>query len=269
MTTITNAKLKTSRSSSQFYWRSFFSLFLVSSMLILSITGVALYVAPSGRVAETTAWHFLWINKTQWEAMHTVFSILWIPIAVAHTWLNWKPIRTYLRDRARKAFAFKRELVWTLLVTAFFGVASITNWTPVSQIMSFGESFTTFWETQGKAAGYYVPTQTELHPVSSTTTTSIAATPSTPTSSSATGATTPSSATVITEKRGVGRFTVEDVAKDANISTNDALARLEKLGVKAKFDEKLLALSGRSGYSPLDLDSIIRGKPLEVETPVK
>jgi hypothetical protein len=257
MTTITTNRTTLGRSS-RFYWRSFFSLFLLSTLALLSLTGIALYVAPSGRVAETIVWRFVWLDKTQWEAMHTVFSFLWIPVAVAHTALNWKPILAYVHDRARKAFAFKRELAWATILTVFFTVASVTNWPPVAQVMAFGEWFTTYWENQGRAAGYYVPTETEAHTI--TVPANTASSGSSPTASAGT-------LTVVAEKRGVGRFTVLEVAQDAKLSVEEALARLEKLGVKASADEKLLALSGRSGYSPLDLDSIIRGKPLNQQAP--
>ncbi len=241
----------------KFYIRSFISLFLIGSVLLEVVSGVVLYLAPSGRVAETMSWELIWLTKTQWEAVHTVFGLLWVPILATHIFLNWRPILSYLKNRATKAFAFKRELLAALTLVVFFTLGSLYNWPPVSQIMALSESMTSFWENQGRATGYFIPDETTLHPETATTPAAQPTNSSTPAEPA-----TPTSTTSTTSTRGYGKYTVQSLAEQNKVELQTALKRLSDLGINAKADESLLALSGRSGKLPSELAAIILGQPL-------
>lgn len=238
----------------KFYIRNFISLFLIGSVLLEVASGVALYLAPSGRVAETMSWKLVWLTKTQWEAIHTVFGLLWIPILATHIFLNWRPILSYLKNRTTKAFAFKRELLAALTLVVFFTLGSLYNWPPVSQVMALGESMTSFWENRGRATGYFIPEETTLHPETATTPAAQPTSSSTPAEPALPGE--------VTTKRGFGKYTVQSWAKENKVDLQTALKRLADLGINAKADESLLALSGRSGKLPSELAAIILGQPL-------
>ena len=47
-------------------WRSMVSLYLLIAGIALFISGVVLYIAPSGRVANFMDWHFVGLDKGQW-----------------------------------------------------------------------------------------------------------------------------------------------------------------------------------------------------------
>ncbi|RIH77817.1 hypothetical protein Mhypo_01847 [Meiothermus hypogaeus] len=235
----------------KFYIRNFISLFLIGSVLLEVASGVALYLAPSGRVAQTMSWELLWLTKTQWEAIHTVFGLLWIPILATHIFLNWKPILSYLKNHTTRAFAFKRELLAALAVVLFFALGSVYNWPPVSQVMALSESMSSFWENRGRTAGYFIPEETVVHPETTATTPTNPSTPADPTLSS-----------TVSTKRGYGKYTVQSWAEENKVELQTALKRLADLGINAKADESLLALSGRSGKLPSELAAIILGQPL-------
>lgn len=238
----------------KFYFRSFVSLFLVSSVLLEVISGLALYLAPSGRVAQTMSWELFWLNKAQWEAVHTIFGLLWIPILATHVFFNWKPILSYLKNRSTKAFTFKRELLAALVLTLFFMLGSLYNWPPVQQVMALSESMSSFWENRGRISGYFIPEETVVHPESALATQN-AAQPTNPGSE-------PAVSNEVTTKRGFGKYTVQSWAKENSVDLQTALKRLTDVGISAKTDESLLALSGRSGKLPSELAAIILGQPL-------
>ncbi|MCX7782065.1 MAG: DUF4405 domain-containing protein [Meiothermus sp.] len=238
----------------KFYIRNFISLFLIGSVLLEVASGVALYLAPSGRVAQTMNWELLWLTKTQWEALHTVFGLLWIPILATHIFLNWRPILSYLKNRTTKAFAFKNELMAALALVLFFALGSLYNWPPVSQVMALGESMSNFWENQGRATGYFIPEETIIHPETAATP---AVQPTNPTTPSE-----PTLPSVVTTKRGFGKYTVQSWAEENKVELQTALKRLADLGINANANESLLALSGRSGKLPSELAAIILGQPL-------
>lgn len=245
--------LKGSKSQTRFYFRSFISLFLIGSVLLEFISGLVLYLAPSGRVAETMQWSLL-LGKTQWEALHTVFGLLWIPILATHIVFNWKPILSYLKDHTRKTFAFKREAALATVLVLFFALGSIYNFAPVQQIMALSEGMTGFWEARGRTAGYFIPDETALHPEAAQP--EAAVTPSS-------GTTTETSTSTV--KRGYGKYTVQSLAEENGVKVQLALKRLADQTVIAKADDSLLALSGTSGKLPSELATMILGQPIVAE----
>jgi hypothetical protein len=133
------------RGYGRFYLRSFVSIMMVGFLLLFTLSGVALFASPSGQLANLTGWSLLGLGKGQWEALHIAFGFLWIPLAVVHLALNLRVVSGYLRDRARKAFVGRRELVAAVAVTAFLGAASVYDLPPVTQLMAWGDSFNDFW----------------------------------------------------------------------------------------------------------------------------
>ena len=133
------------RGYGRFYLRSFVSIMMVGCLLLFTLSGAALFASPSGQFAHLTAWSLLGLAKGQWEALHIAFGFLWIPLAVVHLAFNLRVVSSYLRDRARKAFVGRRELVAAVAVTAFLGAASAYDLPPVTQLMAWGDSFDDFW----------------------------------------------------------------------------------------------------------------------------
>ncbi len=70
--------------------RGITSLLLMTSFIIESITGIGLYLAPSGRIANTTNWTFIGINKFKLENLHTIWGFIMIGLITLHLILNYK-----------------------------------------------------------------------------------------------------------------------------------------------------------------------------------
>jgi hypothetical protein len=59
----------------KFKWRGMMTLLLVLAVLLDIISGVILYITPPGRFANWTDWTLWGLNKHEWGAIHTIFSI--------------------------------------------------------------------------------------------------------------------------------------------------------------------------------------------------
>lgn len=84
-----------------FNWRSFLSVYMGFSFLIMTVTGIILYIAPPGRVAHWSNWTLAGLLKEEWQAIHTIFTFIFIAAGVLHIIFNWKPLLSYLRKKQR------------------------------------------------------------------------------------------------------------------------------------------------------------------------
>jgi len=48
----------------------------------------------------------LGLDKMQWQALHISFMMVFTFVGLIHIWLNIKPIKAYLKNRARKMVFF-------------------------------------------------------------------------------------------------------------------------------------------------------------------
>ncbi len=80
--------------------RLIFSVGSAFALLFLLLSGIALYVSPQCRVAESIRWSFLGLSKDSWEVMHIFFALVFAIMSLIHLWLNWRVFTGYVfRDR--------------------------------------------------------------------------------------------------------------------------------------------------------------------------
>lgn len=126
--------------------RRFTSFLVAWAFAVLLLSGIALFIGPSGRVARDIGWHWIGLDKAGWGGLHTIFAILFVAFAVLHLVLNWRPFHGYLVDRASHHFSMSAELLVSLAVAAFLVFATVYNIPPAPQISSATEYFRrTFW----------------------------------------------------------------------------------------------------------------------------
>jgi len=130
----------------KFYWRSYVSISLVLSFLVITVSGIVLYIAPPGRVARWTTWVLMGFSRGQWEDLHTLFSYLFIILGFFHLLMfNWKLFFSYIRSRATRGLPRKRELFWalaTFTIVLWFTLAKVP---PVYSIMDLGNTISSSW----------------------------------------------------------------------------------------------------------------------------
>lgn len=125
--------------------RGFISLLTALSFLIMTISGVILFITPQGRIAYWLDWTFLGISKTQWGDMHITTSLLFALAGLWHTWLNWRALVSYFQDKVKKTMALKMELVAATVITVFCTVGGIYKTPPLSYILDLNDFIKGSW----------------------------------------------------------------------------------------------------------------------------
>jgi hypothetical protein len=121
--------------------RKITSLTLLLAFFLLILTSLVLYVVPEGRVAYWSDWHWLGLSKTQWGDIHTNSGFLFLAAGLLHLVYNWKPVVSYLKNRAKQVQLLAPGMVVALLINVVFVAGTLFNLPPFSSILHFGHSF--------------------------------------------------------------------------------------------------------------------------------
>ena len=133
------------KSSNRLRVRGFISLLTALNFLIMTVSGIILFVTPEGRIVFWQDWRFLGITKSQWGDMHITTSLLFILAGVWHITLNWRALLNYFRNRTQKTFVLKSELLAAVVITLFFTFGAVFNSPPLSYILSLNEYIRASW----------------------------------------------------------------------------------------------------------------------------
>lgn len=134
--------------------RAFVAFLVTWSFVVLTVTGVVLYVVPHGRVANWTFWSLGGLSKEGWTDVHLLFGVVFIVAGAVHLYYNWKPFKGYLAERARGHLALKRELATSLGATVLLIVAALLALPPVSWLFDLNDAAKSVW---GSAPGQEPP----------------------------------------------------------------------------------------------------------------
>ncbi|MBN1108146.1 MAG: DUF4405 domain-containing protein [Bacteroidales bacterium] len=130
----------------KFSLRSFTSFSLVISTLIMSWSGFILYIAPPGRIANWGSWKLMLFTKTEWQALHTIFSYLFFILVVIHLFfINWRTFLVYFKSKLKAGLNRKWELVSAVILSALVFAGTLRSWTPFGPVMTFGEKVQEGW----------------------------------------------------------------------------------------------------------------------------
>lgn len=128
-----------------FSWKAFISFYIVFSFVVLGLSGIVLYVAPPGRVANWSVWTLVALTKAQWQAVHTIFSFIFIVAASFHIFFNWKVLVAYVKSKLHDGIRMKRELTAASIVGLTLMVATIAGLPPFSTVMDAGDDIKNAW----------------------------------------------------------------------------------------------------------------------------
>ncbi len=272
--------------------------FLVTwSFLILTISGVVLYIVPQGRIAYWVHWGLWGLEKEDWGHVHMMFGGLFIVTGILHLYFNWKPFKKYLAERISGQYRVSRELAVSLLLSILILAGSIWEVPPVSWVFDLNKTVKDAWVTGpdleppfGHAeeislagiarrmnldlpkaeqalldAGFKVADRGDsLDRIARDNDTTPMAIYGVirrfPLKQEATAALKPLTAEELEAKfagTGLGRKGVNEVAAAAGIAPAQARARLLQAGVQYGADETLRDIAERQGVSPIDLLKIM------------
>lgn len=270
-----------------FIWKTFVSFLVLLSFAALALTGLVLYIAPAGRIANWSEWTFGALQKAQWQAIHTMLAAVFLAAGVFHLILNWPVLRAYLRMRLSSGARRQREWVAATVVAAGLVGISVAGLPPAAQVMEFGETVKTSWGTNGNEppvphaellsvaklaevrripidrllenlgnAGFTATKETTLAQIAASRNIApsvvykamIAETDPTAHAPTATGG-------------GYGRKTVEELSAQLQVPPEAALARLREAGIAATPQSNVREIAISHGKLPTDLVAIITAAP--------
>ena len=134
----------------KFYLRRCVSLTLGLSFLVMTVTGLVLFVTPKGKVAYWSDWLLFGLGKEEWAALHITSMVLLIVTAVWHIYYNWSPLVSYLKNSAKKLTPLKAEFLAALALNVLFVVGTIYNVPPFKTLIDFNDAIKSYWErTEG------------------------------------------------------------------------------------------------------------------------
>jgi hypothetical protein len=131
--------------ATRFYWKAFVSFSVLFTFTAIALSGFVLYVAPPGRVANWAVWTLGSLEKADWQAVHTIFALLFLGAAIVHVFFNWRVILAYLRMRLATGVQRRRELAVAATLSTAILVGTLAGAPPFSNVMALGEELKNGW----------------------------------------------------------------------------------------------------------------------------
>ena len=121
--------------------RKFVSVFAGFTFVLMAITGLALFFAPSCRVARDTSWAIWGHSKEQFVAVHVWFSIVFVIAAAYHLYLNWAAMKRYFKTKVGQSIGLRTEWVAALLICLVIYVGTVRTAWPFSSLIDWQETY--------------------------------------------------------------------------------------------------------------------------------
>ena len=131
--------------------KAFVSILTGFSFVLMTLTGLVLFFAPSCRIARDTSWTILGYDKDQWIGTHVWFSIAFVVASIFHLYFNWRALISYFTAKIRKGFAFRVEWLAALVLCGLLYAGTIYEVPPFSSLMTWKETF----KREGSGGGGY------------------------------------------------------------------------------------------------------------------
>jgi len=268
-----------------FHWRGWTTFVVTISFIVDTLSGIILYIAPPGRIANWTNWKIWGLTKEQWGSVHTIFGYVLLLIVAAHLYFNWRLFVGFLWNKAKKVLNLKWELALSVVVCLVIFLGSIWNISPFSTIMKIGEHFKQGWEQSEaraplahaelltlndfaesikvpveqiteilKSRGY---TFADIHQTVGEIAKANNISPNKLYENIKAGGVNPISPETV-EGSGMGRKTLMVICQEQGLSLEKALSRLKEQGLEAKPDDRLKDLATQLGKKPTEMLHILR-----------
>lgn len=125
--------------------RSFIAFLVTWAFVVLTVTGLVLYIVPQGRVAYWIHWSLLGLGKEGWGDVHILFGGVFIVTGILHLYFNWKPFKKYLAERVKGHLELKRELVTSIGATLLLTIGAIADVPPISWVFDLNDTLKDSW----------------------------------------------------------------------------------------------------------------------------
>lgn len=136
-------------SNRSFNFKAFISFLLMAAFLVSVISGIMLYVAPPGRIANWTNWQILGLSKTQWTSFHIVFATLFIVTGIFHIfYFNWKLLWSYINRKTKRGIYYRKEFFIALVIFIILAIGTWAKIPPIISVVDLGDYITDSWEVK-------------------------------------------------------------------------------------------------------------------------
>jgi hypothetical protein len=132
----------------KFQTKGFTTILLAAAFVVMSLSGIILYLAPRGRVANWAGWMMLGLEKQDWRGVHINLSLLFLIVAGLHLYLNWPLFLAYIKKKGSLALNLKLETLMALLLAVVVLAGTILHIPPFSTIVDFSSQIKDYWERQ-------------------------------------------------------------------------------------------------------------------------
>ena len=107
------------------------------AFILVVMTSLILYIVPQGRVAYWADWRLWGLSKEQWGNVHMVNGLLFLLSLFLHIYYNWKPIVSYMKNKAKALKIFTKEFNVALGLTVVFSVGTLIEVPPFQWVLDF------------------------------------------------------------------------------------------------------------------------------------
>lgn len=134
--------------NNKFKLRAFVSLYMTFAFLIMTVSGIILYIAPPGRIANWSYWSILGLTKAEWQATHIIFTFVFVLATILHIIYNWKPLITYLVNKISGISSIRLELTIAIVFSLFLFGGTHYQIPPFVNVIDFGEGIKDSWSNE-------------------------------------------------------------------------------------------------------------------------
>jgi hypothetical protein len=232
------------------------SLVMLWSMIMMTYTGIILYIAPHGRVANWTNWELFGWDKDQFAQIHTTFMALFIVATLLHIYYNFKPMVSYMKNRMKKFVFFTKEMIVALGITLLFV-------TGTSDEPPYGHAEESTLKDFSQKTGYELQLVLKVLHEHNITAKDSQTLEEIANREQKTAkylfALIQNSLGASTSKKkisGLGRKTFAQIAKEIDINLEQFLKELENMGIKADKDDKFKSTVEKQGFNAREVVNV-------------
>ena len=132
-------------STKALHGKGFASLLTTFSFIVMSLSGILLFIVPQGRIAEWTEWRMLGLAKSQWGDIHITTSLMFLIAGAYHIALNWRTLVNYFTSKREKGLMMQRELAISAVVTVFCIAGAVYQVPPLSYVLTLNNTIKQAW----------------------------------------------------------------------------------------------------------------------------
>lgn len=205
-----------------FRFRPFVSVLTAFSFLVITLSGILLFIAPSGRGANP--WTFLGLSKHQWNDLHVCMSAVFVAASIFHICLNLKPLCRYFVDKVNAARRLRLEWIAAFILSALVCWGTIKEAVPFSSLINFGQKVRSSWSSQRPQSMQQGQYRRGF-----------------------------GGGTNAADLGGFGQQTLRQVCQEMGIDINTALETLKQKGIRASSDHTIRRIADENRVRPGDI----------------